>query len=261
MVRRGAVAAGGPNLAAAPRTRFEAAAAAVIASPVGSPLVSARYGSRADDGPAGERALILCNLAIDREAFLSAGGFDPRLYPNEENALLHRLQRRGALAVHVHDAPVRKPRPGTLGRFVTESFRYGRGRLEEVWVAPGRGDGIFLAVFLAALAGLAEGRAHPSIPAAYAVVCLVEGLRLARNGRPGVPGRAVVCAGLLVLRHAAYGAGMCWGALTGWRKRTVRWKPMNAVVRRYRVGSNGIRPPDTVSCRIGSMAKEAAANA
>ena len=223
-------------------------------------MVSARYGGRVDSGPAGERALILCNLAIERETFLTAGGFDPRLYPNEENALLHRLQGLGSLAVHVHDAPVRKPRPGTVGRFVTESFRYGRGRLEEFWVAPAPADALFVAALVAGLAGLAAGWFHPWVPAAYVAGCVLEGLRLAGGGGRG-PGRAAVCAGLLALRHAAYGAGMCCGGLTGWRKRTVCWKPMTAVVRRYAVGPNGIRALDTVSCKIGSMAKEAAAHA
>jgi len=247
----GAAVAGGPNAATPARSWVEAAAVDAIGSPLGSPLVSARYGSRAVTGPAGERDLILCNLAIDREAFLAAGGFDPRLYPNEENALLNDLKRRGRSAVHVHDALVVKPRPATIGRFLHESFRYGCGRMEQIWIAAAPGDAVFLAALVAGLGALAASFRFPWIPGVYAAICAAESLRIVRaRGSGSLPG-AGVCASFIIMRHGAYGLGMCWGALSGWRKRRLRWIPMRATLRRW--DSRGMRLQETVSCRIGSM--------
>ena len=259
MRRFGAGIAGGPNLASLPQGRAEAVAAAVIGSTVGSPLVAARYGGRSSTGPAGERDLILCNLAIDREEFLAAGGFDPRLYPNEENALINGLVRRGVRAIHVHDAPVRKPRPATLRRFLVESFRYGRGRMEQIWVAAAAGDAVFVLAFAAAIAGLVLAAVHPWLFAVAASAYGTAGWRAARSvgAEPGGRPTAAACAGWLAARHAAYAAGMCWGLVAGWRQRRLRWRPMQATLRRHWPGPVAMRLVDTVSCRIGSIAKEA----
>lgn len=264
MRRLGAEVAGGPNLPAPPKSPLEAILGGVIASPVGSPFVSARYGSRSATGRAGERSLILCNLAIKREPFLAAGGFDPRLYPNEENALLNRLARRGIPAVHVHDASVRKPRPATWRRFVVETFRYGRGRMQQIWVAPAVGDVVFAGALVVALAGVFGSFVYAWIPVLYGAVVAVESGRLllgtgARGASAGA--RFVSYLAGFVLRHAAYASGMVWGALTGWRMRRLRWRPMRATLRRFGPKRGGMRLVETVSCKIGSMAKEAAPHA
>jgi len=47
-----------------------------------------------------EKELILCNMLTRREATLELGGFDEALYPNEENALMDELQKRGGKLIY-----------------------------------------------------------------------------------------------------------------------------------------------------------------
>ena len=67
-----------------------------------------------------EKELILCNLLARRQAMLELGGFNEALYPNEENALMDELQKRGGKA-HLRPAtrratadrgPASRPSPG-----------------------------------------------------------------------------------------------------------------------------------------------------
>lgn len=215
----GTVAAGGPNLAAPPRTAFERRAAETIASPAGSAAVIDRYSSSGHERPATERSLILCNLAMRRRALLAAGGFDPRLYPNEENDLLNRMLRDGATACHVPGAIVVKPRAATLAAFLRESFRYGRGRAEQVWVGGRAGD-----------ARMLGGGVFSVLRAAGSALALA--------------------------RLAAWGTGFIVGALAGWHKRRVRLTPMPAGFRRYDVRPGRMpRLIETAVFNLGAMSK------
>ena len=55
----------------------------------------ARYAKVGDLRESSEKELILCNLAACRGPMLELGGFNELLYPNEENALMDELQKRG----------------------------------------------------------------------------------------------------------------------------------------------------------------------
>jgi hypothetical protein len=86
--------------------------------------------------------LILCNLLARRAAMLELGGFNEALYPNEENALMDELQKRGSKliydpAVSVH----RRPRP-TLSAFGRMLLNYGRGRAEQFRLHPTPGSAL-----------------------------------------------------------------------------------------------------------------------
>ncbi len=56
---------------------------------------AARYASVGRSRESSEKELILCNLVARRDAMLELGGFNEALYPNEENALMDELQKRG----------------------------------------------------------------------------------------------------------------------------------------------------------------------
>jgi len=237
-------AAGGPNLSSAHDGRFGTLASLVLGSPLGSPLVWRRYrgGKSTDRGD--EKSLILCNLSVRRGAFLECGGFDPRLYPNEENEFLDRLQSRGWRATYSPRMAVEKPRPARLRDFARENARNGRGRLEQAWVNPHFGDAVFLGVLAGGLGVAVAAWFTGSLPwvASYATVTVVEGFRLAVSGpgrraraRNGVLVTSAACVGLIALRHAAYFGGMVAGALTGWRKRKLRIPPLRMTQREYRM--------------------------
>jgi hypothetical protein len=85
--------------------------------------------------------LILCNLAIRRIIFLETGGLDERLYPNEENELLDRIQSSGKKLVHVPHMAIHRSQRRSLRLFIRQMFSYGRGRAQQTLIA---GSGSFV---------------------------------------------------------------------------------------------------------------------
>jgi cellulose synthase/poly-beta-1,6-N-acetylglucosamine synthase-like glycosyltransferase len=229
-------AAGGPNVGSPSKRLIDGAAEFVLKSPVGSPFIYRRYRSMdAEPRKATELSLILCNLLFRRDTFMRIKGFDPRLYPNEENELLNRLADEGGHAISVPRAAVEKSRHYTLGGYIRENFRYGRGRMQQIWVNPHAGDGPFIAIAAVAILVLAGLVIRPAEYSAlgrwpkmlYFAVVIITGVRasLAR-GRFGGVWFGVIAANLLLLRHASYASGLVWGALTGWRARKIRHRAM-----------------------------------
>ena len=87
-----------------------------------------------------EKELILCNLLARREALLELGGFNEKLYPNEENALMDELQKRGGKLLYDPAMFVwRRPRP-TFKAFRRMLLNYGRGRAEQFRLHPTLGS-------------------------------------------------------------------------------------------------------------------------
>src|SRR5207302_3883643 len=104
------------------------------------------FSSRARYAPVGkrrvssEKELILCNLIARRDAMIELGGFNEALYPNEENALMDELQKRGRKLLYDPEFIVhRRPRP-TLRAFITMLMTYGRGRAEQFRLHPTPGS-------------------------------------------------------------------------------------------------------------------------
>lgn len=248
-----AAVAGGPNLAASPHSRFEGLAGDVIGSSLGTPGVTGRYQRAGITRSASERSLILCNLMVDRETFFAAGGFDPRLYPNEENEFMNRVSAAGGSMLLVPSAPVTKPRPATLGGLLRETFRYGRGRGEQIWINGYASDLPYMAAAAALVAGAWLCLRMPGIlVGALGVELLVflKGWRLP------------VTAALAIARHLSYGSGLLVGLGTGWSRRRVRLRPMAVEVRRHAAGiRDALRLVESHVFNIGSWSKEVPARA
>jgi glycosyltransferase involved in cell wall biosynthesis len=127
---------GGPNLCPPDAPELEQLFAIAHASWLAFGPSRARYTAVGSVRATGEKELILCNLLARRQPVLDLGGFDEKMYPNEENALMDELQKRGgqliydpALIVH------RRPRK-TVRAFARMLFNYGRGRAEQVRLHP-----------------------------------------------------------------------------------------------------------------------------
>lgn len=241
-------AAGGPNLGARLKSLFTSASELVLGSRLGSLTVWRRYvaGGNARR-EVGEESLILCNLMVRKELFIKLGGFDPRLYPNEENEFLNRLRRAGSKAVYVPDAQVKKPRASCLAGFLRENFRYARGRMEQIWINPCLHDAPYLSA-LAALAGFVWAAAFFP-PAAYGILFVyfaaaaIEGFRLAANSsHPAGIRLGLLAAGLMIMRHFTYAAGLVFGGSWGWRKRSLSLYPDYFAVMRYRPAGGALSP-------------------
>jgi cellulose synthase/poly-beta-1,6-N-acetylglucosamine synthase-like glycosyltransferase len=131
---------GGPNLCPPSAPILERVFAVALGSWLAFGPSRARYAKVGGVRASGEKELILCNLAARRADLIELGGFNEALYPNEENALMDQLQKRGRKLLYDPEFIVhRRPRP-TLRAFITMLMTYGRGRAEQFRLHPTPGS-------------------------------------------------------------------------------------------------------------------------
>jgi len=205
-------AVGGPSLTPATDTPLQQAIGLALASPFGGGAVRNRYRQSGRVRETGDNELILCNLSFRREVFLELGGFDERLYPNEENALMDRLLKGGWLMVHDPVLAVRRSQRPTWRAFLRQLFTYGRGRGEQTLLYGVGGLTSFApSMFLLYLSSLLLIH-NPvySLPLlCYAIIDLVfASVATASSGRLWALPRLLLAFPAL---HLAYGAGMLLG--------------------------------------------------
>ncbi len=82
-----------------------------------------------------ENHLISCNLAF-RAGVLKAHPFDPKIFPNEENDLLLRLQRLGYKLNYDPDFFVYHHRRKNLKSYIKQIFNWGSGRMARTLKKP-----------------------------------------------------------------------------------------------------------------------------
>ena len=138
------VAVGGPSITPSHDSLLQQCIGAALQSPLGAGSVRNRYRSTGKLRDTTEKELILCNLAIRKDVFLSCGGFDERLYPNEENELLDRLAKSGGRILHDPELRVERSQRPTLAAFARQMFRYGQGRGRQTRIAGIRGLASFV---------------------------------------------------------------------------------------------------------------------
>lgn len=122
---------GGPSLTPVSDSWLQQLFGYVLASALGSGAVRNRYRVAGSVRETTEKELILCNLAIRRSVFVDMGGFDERLYPNEENELLDRIRSSGFKLIHVPAMSVFRSQRASLKAFIRQMFVYGRGRAQQ----------------------------------------------------------------------------------------------------------------------------------
>lgn len=206
--------AGGPNLCPPEAPRLEQIFAVVLSSWLALSSSRARYDKVGSTRLTTEKELILCNLLARRSVLLEAGGFDESLYPNEENALMDQIQKRGGKLLYDPELVVyRRPRPN-LKAFCRMLFNYGRGRAEQFRRHPTLGSALnfvppIFCVYLAAAAWFGGIVLAPL--ALYAAAVLAQVLVLMTT-KPIA--RALAAAPLIVVTHIFYGLGFWRGLFT-----------------------------------------------
>ncbi len=148
--------AGGPNACPPDAPSIEQVFALVLGSRVAFGPSRARYTPVGEARETSEKELILCNLLARRSAMLELGGFNEALYPNEENALMDELQKRGGKLIYDPAIVVfRRPR-SSLKAFARMLMTYGRGRAEQFRLHPTPGSTLNFVppLFCVYLAGL-----------------------------------------------------------------------------------------------------------
>ena len=205
---------GGPSLCPPDAPEIEQGFALAMGARLAFASSSARYRSVGRVRATSEKELILCNLLARRDAVLELGGFDESLYPNEENALMDELQKRGGKLIYDPELIVyRRPRANTRA-FCRMLLNYGRGRAEQFRLHPtARSAANFVpplfCLFLAALPFLPP--VALCVLVAYGVALLVQSLAILPMRNLGwLPS----IMGLIFASHIFYGLGFLRGCFT-----------------------------------------------
>jgi GT2 family glycosyltransferase len=205
---------GGPSVCPPDAPQIEQAFALAMGAWLAFGPSCARYRSVGQPRATSEKELILCNLLARRDAMLELGGFNEALYPNEENALMDELQKRGGKLIYDPELLVYRHPRATFKAFCRMLLNYGRGRAEQVRLhptlrsAPNFVPPLFC-LFLVVLPLL------PSVflwaLAAYGAAALVQALAILPLKRlHWLP--AMI--GLIFASHVFYGLGFWRGCLT-----------------------------------------------
>ncbi len=217
---------GGPNLCPPEAPELEHLFALVLGSWLAFGPSRARYTPVGQIRASGEKELILCNMMARKSPLLELGGFDESLYPNEENALMDGLQKRGGTLIYDPEFLVHRRPRRTLNSFTRMLMTYGRGRAEQFRQLPTFGSVLNFVppIFVVYLLTLAVVWAMPSVKTAgwgwvayhmplvaYSLAVLGQTLVLA--WRAGFV-RALKAAPLIVVSHLLYGIGFWRGLFT-----------------------------------------------
>lgn len=222
-----AVLAGGPSLSRETDTLFQKAIGCVFASFAGSAFSRARYARIGKPRISSELELILCNMAVRKDVFRRFSGFDPRLYPNEENEFINRLTRAGEKVYYSPDLAVFRSHRPTLLKFIRQVLTYGRGRSEQVLISF-RSITLFpvLSLFIGFYLFLAVLVPRGFIPVPlFIYLAGILGLSVFKAVSGKKPLMLLYLPLLFFLTHTLYGAGFLWGFLKRpWKEKIKREK-------------------------------------
>jgi cellulose synthase/poly-beta-1,6-N-acetylglucosamine synthase-like glycosyltransferase len=208
---------GGPNVCPANATPLQHAFAEVMGSWLAFGPSRARYTPVGIVRESGEKELILCNLLVRREPFLAAGGFNEALYPNEENALMDELVKRGGKLIYDPSFTVERYPRRTLPAFIKMLMNYGRGRAEQFRLHPTSGSmanfvpPLFVLYLLAGLVTLPWHRGWAFLPLIiYSAAVMSQAMQSQRRAL----GHLLRVTLLIALAHVCYGLGFWKGLFT-----------------------------------------------
>jgi succinoglycan biosynthesis protein ExoA len=217
---------GGPNLCPADAPFLEQVFAVVLASWIAFGPSRARYDRVGGARPSGEKELILCNLLARRATMLAVGGFDEALYPNEENALMDEVQKRGGLLLYDPEVVVERRPRSTLRAFCKMLMTYGRGRAEQFRLHPTPGSAmnfvpplfVFYVLVLPVLVEVLGRLGHRGLAFLVTVPALIYLPALVFQTVASIPNfgviRSIAAFPLLYAAHFFYGLGFWRGLFT-----------------------------------------------
>ena len=225
---------GGPNLCPPDAPPLEKVFAVVLASWLAFGPSRARYASFGEARESNEKELILCNLLARRADLLELGGFNEALYPNEENALMDELQKRGGKLIYDPQLIVQRRPRHSLRAFFKMLGTYGRGRAEQFRVTPTFGSApnfvpplfclylLTLVIFQLTALGRPLGplKIISAVPLAFYALAIVMQTIMSIPANGFV--RSLLAMPLLVASHIFYGFGFWHGLFTKLRRGSQR---------------------------------------
>ncbi len=217
---------GGPNLCPPDAPSLEKVFAVVLASWLAFGPSRARYASFGQARVTSEKELILCNLLARRADLQELGGFNEALYPNEENALMDELQKRGGKLIYDPRLIVHRRPRHSLRAFAKMLGTYGRGRAEQFRVTPTLGSApnfvpplfclylLTLVIFQLTALGRPLGllKILSAVPLAFYALAIV--LQTIASMPVNGFARSLLAMPLLVASHLCYGFGFWHGLFT-----------------------------------------------
>lgn len=207
---------GGPSLTPESDSRLQQLFGYMLTSSFGSGAMRNRYRAAGEFRITTEQELILCNMAIRRDVFLDTGGFDERLYPNEENELLDRIASLNFKLIHVPTMAVKRSQRSSIKDFTRQMFSYGRGRAQQTLLDRPRSVMSFMPlIFVIYLASfpLFPGNTIMKVPLiTYLALDLIfTVLTMLKTGKF----ETLFLVVLFPLMHCANGVGLICGFLKG----------------------------------------------
>jgi len=209
-------AAGGPELTPSTDTVLQKVFGCVFASPWASGKSSARYSQKGLRRDSDEKELILCNMLVRRNVFEELGGFNEKIYPNEENEFLDRVKAAGYRMIYSPDIFIYRSKRKDIKLFMKQCFTYGRGRAEQSTVSFGLGDIInfvpaFFVLYLISVVLFGPSDGIPII--IYFIGTGYFSLKIWRELKSNVSFFTAFLSFFLL--HVCYGAGSIYGIFTG----------------------------------------------
>lgn len=111
----------------------------------------ARYCPAGRQRVSDEKELLLSNMAIRKDVFLKLSCFNEKLYPNEENELINRIYKAGYEFIYSPELKIYRDRRKTLSAFIKQFYRYGGGRMEQIFIeGVPKNPQFFIPIFLLA---------------------------------------------------------------------------------------------------------------
>jgi succinoglycan biosynthesis protein ExoA len=213
---------GGPNVCPPDSSTLQRAFSMTMGTWLAFGPSCARYRSVGAVRESSEKELILCNLLARRDPMLELGGFNEKLYPNEENALMDELQKRGGKLIYDPNLIVYRHPRATLKAFCKMLMTYGRGRAEQFRLHPTANSAAnfvpplfvlyVLALIIVGVAPVSTGKSLLASPLwAYGFAVFVQAL-LAVGVRRILWFPAIML--LIFLSHILYGLGFWRGCFT-----------------------------------------------
>jgi len=147
---------GGPSLMMTDNSLIKKLFSIALSSYFAHYHMRARYKPIGKIRESNEKELIGCNISIKRAVFEKLGGFNEKLYPNEENEFLNKLQLNGYNIIYNPNLVVYRKMKDSFLKFAKRFFKYGKGRAKEICSEPLNLNFIYLlpGFFLLYLVGL-----------------------------------------------------------------------------------------------------------
>jgi GT2 family glycosyltransferase len=207
---------GGPSLTPANDSWLQQLFGAALASSFGSGAVCNRYRAHGLTRVTTDKELILCNLAVRRSVFSALGGFNERLYPNEENEFLERVISSGYTVLHDPSMFIYRSQRPTIRAFIRQMFAYGRGRGQQTLITSSCSLTSLIPLFFVVYLLLALLSVKYLLLLAPLVIYLsaafLSSLQvLCKTGRL----YSLLLPVIYLLMHVANGVGLLWGLTHG----------------------------------------------